>query len=543
MKVISLFFCFLPCCLLAQFPSIPMDFEPSTINYTYYDFGGVVTTGSIPNPDASGENTSSQVLQLTKNAGAETWGGSAMPLEFPIDFATNGNILSLKIYAPRANVPVLLKVEDTSSPPNPDGSPSVIAQLSVSTINVNTWEVLDFDMALHPDFDVANNYNQIVLFPDFGALGQGEVFYIDDIAFDMPDPPIDEGCMDTIQLNSHVHLVDSTFHAEHVLNSGGNVSGGLQVYYYAGGEICLDPGFIVNSGNEFTADIVPCCVEKTWYQDVDADGFGNPYITMLGCEQPPGYVETPRFNVGYTTPASYPEYALVWSDEFDNNILDPANWGYDLGDGCPNVCGWGNNEIIWYQEENATVGDDFLTIEAREESAGGYSYTSSRIKTQGKQSFQYGRVDIRAKLPYSQGVWPALWMLGENITTVGWPSCGEIDVMELIGGGNNDSVTHGTGHWNNNGHNYMGGSYSLANGIFADQFHVFSIIWDANQIQWFVDDNLFYTLDITDPTRTEFHNPFFFIFNIAIGGNWPGYPDATSVFPQTMVVDYIRVFQ
>ncbi len=543
MKVLTLFFYFLPFCLLAQLPSIPIDFEPSTINYTYYDFGGVVTNGSIPNPDASGENTSSQVLQLTKIAGAETWGGSAMPLEFPIDFTTNGNILSLKVYAPRANIPILLKVEDTSSPPNPDGSPSVFAQISISTINVNTWEVLDFDMALHPNFDLANNYNQIVLFPDFGSIGQGEVFYIDDIAFDIPDPPIDEGCIDTIQLNTHVHLTDSTFHAEHVLTSGGYVSGERQVYYYAGGEICLDLGFAVDAGNEFTAEIVNCCVEKTWYQDADGDGLGNPYVTILSCEQPSGYVETPRFNIGYTTPTSYSGYTLVWSDEFDNNILDPANWGYDLGDGCPNVCGWGNNEIIWYQEDNATVGDDFLTIEAREEAAGGYNYTSSRIKTQGKQSFQYGRVDIRAKLPYSQGIWPALWMLGENITTVGWPSCGEIDVMELIGGGGNDSVTHGTGHWNNNGHNYMGGSYSLANGIFADQFHVFSVIWDANQIQWFVDDNLFYTLDITDPTRSEFHNPFFFIFNVSVGGNWPGYPDATSVFPQTMVVDYIRVFQ
>jgi len=139
-------------------------------------------------------------------------------------------------------------------------------------------------------------------------------------------------------------------------------------------------------------------------------------------------------------------------------------------------------------------------------------------------------------------LWPAIWMLGDNITTVGWPSCGEIDIMELIGGGSNDSESHGTGHWNDNGHQFSGGSYTLSNGIFADQFHVFSIIWDADTIQWFVDDNLFNTLDISGPEQTEFHDPFFFILNVSVGGNWPGYPDATSVFPQTMEVDYIRVF-
>jgi len=355
--------------------------------------------------------------------------------------------------------------------------------------------------------------------------------------------PMVESCIDTLQVGNYNHLMDSTIQVEHVLTSNAEISSSSNVYYFAGSTICLDSDFEVNSGSEFVADIDGCCDEIIWYEDADGDGLGNPYVTITDCNQPTGYVSTPRFNTGYTTPTSYAGYSLVWSDEFDNNVLDASTWVHDLGDGCPNVCGWGNNEVIWYQQQNATVADDFLTIEAKEEMVNGYNHTSSRIKTQGNQSFQYGRIDIRAKLPYSQGLWPALWMLGDNITSLGWPSCGEIDIMELIGGGINDSVTHGTGHWDNNGHNFVGGSYTLNSGIFANQFHVFSIIWDATEIQWYVDDNLFYTLDITAPEMSEFHNPFFFIFNVSVGGNWPGYPDATSIFPQTMQVDYVRVFQ
>ncbi len=338
------------------------------------------------------------------------------------------------------------------------------------------------------------------------------------------------------------------------ISSTSNIDAGASVDYDSATDVILNMGFQAVAGANFSAIIDGCnggaggfnlasCPDQIWYEDADGDGLGNPYVTLTGCDQPTGYVETSLFNTGYTTPASYPGYTLVWADEFDNNALDGNTWKHDTGDGCPNVCGWGNNESIWYQSQNATVSDGFLTIEAREESAGGYDYTSSRIKTQGTQSFKYGRIDIRAKLPYSKGLWPALWMLGEDINTVGWPACGEIDIMELIGGTNNDGVSHGTGHWDSSGHNYQGGSYYLSNGIFADEFHVFSIVWTSNQIQWFVDDNLYYTLDTSTADKTEFQNPFFFIFNVSVGGNWPGYPDASTVFPQTMVVDYVRVFQ
>ena len=167
------------------------------------------------------------------------------------------------------------------------------------------------------------------------------------------------------------------------------------------------------------------------------------------------------------------------------------------------------------------------------------------MKTQGIKSWKYGRIDIRAAIPYGQGIWPALWMLGDNITTAGWPSCGEIDVMELIGGdGARDRTVYGTAHWSDNGtHAQYGNTTVLSSGKYADEFHVFSIVWTQNSITWLRDDVVYNTLDISPANLSEFKEKFFLIFNVAVGGNWPGNPDATTIYPQTMYVDYVRVFQ
>jgi hypothetical protein len=247
---------------------------------------------------------------------------------------------------------------------------------------------------------------------------------------------------------------------------------------------------------------------------------------------------------GYFTPLQYDGYDLVWNDEFDGNSLNTAYWTHEIGDGCPNLCGWGNNEQQYYRSENTTVAEDVLTIEARSENFGGRNFTSSRIKTQNRQTFQYGRVDIRALLPRGQGMWPALWMLGNNIPAVGWPQCGEIDIMELVGGGQGkDNRVHGTLHWDYDGHVQAGGAYTLASGDFADEYHVFTILWDEFSVRWLVNDVEYHTIDITPSHMSEFHQEFFFIFNVAVGGNWPGNPDNSTIFPQQMKVDYIRVFQ
>ena len=236
-------------------------------------------------------------------------------------------------------------------------------------------------------------------------------------------------------------------------------------------------------------------------------------------------------------------YELIWSDEFDETGLpDSTYWTFEEGGG-----GFGNNEIQYYTSndlDNARIEDGRLIITAREESMGGRNYTSARMITRDKLSFRYGKIEARIRLPYTQGIWPAFWMLGDNISEVSWPACGEIDIMEFIGGAGNESTIHGTAHWDNNGsHAEYGGSYTLESGIFADDYHVFSIEWDETSIRWFIDDHQYHEIDITPGGLSEFHNEFFILLNVAVGGNWPGYPDDTSVFPQTMEVDYVRVYK
>lgn len=245
---------------------------------------------------------------------------------------------------------------------------------------------------------------------------------------------------------------------------------------------------------------------------------------------------------GYTTPLSYEGYTLIWQDEFSGTSLNTSNWSYEIGDGCPNLCGWGNNELEYYRAENSWVDQGVMTIEARKENFQNKEYTSARIKSQNKFFFKYGRVDIRAVLPKGKGLWPALWMLGNNITSASWPNCGEIDIMELIG--HLPDIVHGTIHWDNGGtYASTGGNTALSSGTFADEYHVFSVVWDTESIKWFLDDNLYKEADITHSNLSEFHQQFFLIFNVAVGGNWPGIPNSLTVFPQQMKVDYVRVFQ
>ena len=246
---------------------------------------------------------------------------------------------------------------------------------------------------------------------------------------------------------------------------------------------------------------------------------------------------------GYVTPTSYPGYTLVWNEEFDGTSLNSADWNYETGGH-----GWGNNELQNYRNDpsNIRIENGRMIITARKEQFGGNAYTSARLTTQGKKEFQFGRIDIRAKLPKGQGIWPALWMLGSNISTVGWPACGETDIMELIG--HEPHKVHGTTHWGPQGSNTSTdrtGTYTLQQGDFSDAYHVFSIIWVQDNIRFYVDDQLYHTVSIShvNPATYRHNAPFFFIANVAVGGNWPGSPDATTVFPQSMYVDYIRVFQ
>jgi len=231
------------------------------------------------------------------------------------------------------------------------------------------------------------------------------------------------------------------------------------------------------------------------------------------------------------------DYAnLVWSDEFTSASLNTDVWNYELGGG-----GWGNNELEVYTNsvDNVHLDTGYLHITALNPSPN--SYTSGRLTTKGKKEFTYFRVDIRAKMPEGQGIWPALWALGGNISTVSWPKCGEIDIMEYLG--HTPSKVYGTLHWDANGHQQNGSSFTLPSGKFSTGFHVFSLIWTPNQFKWMVDNQEYYFVPRGSVSAFPFDLPEFFIFNVAVGGNWPGPPDANTVFPQSMIVDYIRVYQ
>jgi beta-glucanase (GH16 family) len=234
-------------------------------------------------------------------------------------------------------------------------------------------------------------------------------------------------------------------------------------------------------------------------------------------------------------------WQMVWSDEFNDLILDESIWTREVGGN-----GWGNNELQYYTNRtvNSFLQNGKLVIKAIEENFGSRNYTSARLKTQDKKFFKYGKIEARIKLPFGKGIWPAFWMLGQSFPVVGWPASGEIDIMELVGGSEGDNKVYGTAHWEENGqHAQYGGNYILSSGIFADDFHLFSITWDPQFLRWYVDDNLFYTFNITSFDKTEFHREFFIILNVAVGGNWPGPPDPSTVFPQRMEIDYVRVYQ
>jgi beta-glucanase (GH16 family) len=241
-----------------------------------------------------------------------------------------------------------------------------------------------------------------------------------------------------------------------------------------------------------------------------------------------------------------PAWRLVWSDEFngpDGSGVDPTKWVPETGGN-----GWGNNELEYYTDRtaNAYLQNGSLVIQANQETFGNRSYTSARLKTQDKFAQKYGRFEARIKVPQGQGLWPAFWMLGDNINQPGfeWPNCGEIDIMENIG--REPSIVHGTIHGPGySGGNGLGAPYTLPSGKFADDYHLFAFEWDPDAIRWYVDGNLYEThtpADVSGKTWV-FDHPFFIIMNVAVGGIWPGNPDATTVFPQKMLVDYVRVYE
>lgn len=230
-------------------------------------------------------------------------------------------------------------------------------------------------------------------------------------------------------------------------------------------------------------------------------------------------------------------YELVWSDEFNGNSLDTNTWNYEIGTGS---WGWGNNEQQYYTDRNIKVSNGTMKITAKREDYGGMKYTSSRITTKNKKNFKYGKIEARIKMPKFKGVWPAFWMLGANQDSVGWPKCGEIDIVEAI---NDENLVYGTLHWfhdpgNNNADS--GSSVAVAD---RTEYHVYGVEWTADKLRWYVDGKVYRTMDVSNDSFSEVRKEYFVIFNMAIGGQWPGYDIDETAFPATMEVDWVRAYK
>jgi beta-glucanase (GH16 family) len=234
-------------------------------------------------------------------------------------------------------------------------------------------------------------------------------------------------------------------------------------------------------------------------------------------------------------------WELVWQDEFDGETINADSWTHEVGGD-----GWGNGEAQYYTDDpkNAYVADGHLNIVALKENFLGKLYTSARLTTQDKVEVEYGRIEARIQIPEGQGLWPAFWMLGNDLPQVGWPFAGEIDIMENVG--HEPSTIHGTvhgpGYFGGNG---VGGPKNLPGGQrYADDFHIFAIEWEEDEIRWYMDDELYFKVTPnTVPGEWVYDHPFYMILNVAVGGEWPGYPDGTATFPQTMKVDYVRIYE
>jgi len=241
-------------------------------------------------------------------------------------------------------------------------------------------------------------------------------------------------------------------------------------------------------------------------------------------------------------------WELVWADEFNEAVgtqPNPTKWTYDLGTGNN---GWGNFEQQTYtnRPENVSMdGNGNLVITARRENFQGAQFTSARIKTQGIFDQKYGKFEARLKTPYGQGLWPAFWLLGNNINEVSWPQCGEIDVMELRG--QLPSIINGSIHGPGfSGADALSGTYGLQNARFDTDYYTYALEWDANKIDFFVNGFLYHRItksDVQAKGEWVFDHPFFMILNVAVGGNYVGAPNLGTPFPQKMIIDYVRVYQ
>lgn len=587
MKRYSIYF-FLMCGTLAlQGQSVNVidfniDFECQYIDYQVTGFGGDVTDVSS-NPNSSGINTSATVARSIKTVGSQTWAGNFMTLDDPIDF-TQGQIFKLKVYSPKAGISVLLKLENLTNQ-------GIANEISAPIGAANTWQELTFD------FSTTNastkSLQKVVVFFDFGTSGDGSTYYYDDViqvgnnatvlcespvapeeAAPVP-PPCDNVL--GIYTDTYSQLGGTNFNpngSQSTIVTTENIGGNNMLNYdnfdfqnisflnsqniHPYTDLHVDiwsPGAtqisvsLINPGGNQIAHVINLVPEEWNRIDIPLSAFlgvNKNNVSQIKFDNGDDliyFIDNIYFYGDCNVTPACP--ILVWEDNFNGNSLDASKWTPLVGDGCPSLCGWGNNELEYYRAENAVVSGGTLKIIAKEEAFGGRDYTSARLRTINNADFAYGRFEASIKMPVGQGIWPAFWMLSTNEPYGFWPQSGEIDIVELLG--QEPDQIHGTIHygpaWPNN--QSTGAAYRLNSGTFADNFHEYAIEWDEDEIRWYLDDILYSTKTKADvaPNNWPFDHDFHMILNMAVGGNWPGPPDATTTFPQTMEVEYVRVYE
>lgn len=472
-------------------------------------FGGGTTTYSYPttggNPGGYG--------RMNNASGWGIWVGQTSPTAgyalAPLGLVAGSNynfVMDLKNFSGTGIGK--LKIECWAGGIRIDEGPEILA-----SAQSGSWVTYTFNRTL-----VAGT-TDIMIVPVAGA---GAVIGYDNIGVVVSNPPSPLTVSITSPLNGAVVLSNFTINATATVAPGTVTN----VAFYDGAALLgNDPS------SPFSFSVSGAVLGAHSLKAVARDSSGNSITSSV-------------VSVTVSNPPSIPGWQLIWNDEFsqaNGTSPDSSKWGYDIGTGSG---GWGNGELQYYtsRTNNVRIENDQLVIEAKAENYLGSSYTSARLLTQNKWSWTYGRMEARIKVPRTQGIWPAFWMLGTNIPSVGWPLCGEIDIMEHIGREPKKvyGTVHGPGY---SGGGSIGGSYTFGPDV-ADDFRVFAVEWQTNVIRWYVDGILYFTVTPASlgGNTWVFNQPQFFLLNVAVGGAWPGNPDGTTVLPQKMLVDYVRVY-
>ncbi len=534
------------------------------------------------NPNISEINHSSTVLSITEEPHVESWAGFFFDLESKIEFPKDMNAISLDVFSQKPGQKVLLKLEDSTNG-------GIFSESQVVTTETNSWEKLIHHF---PPSDT-QRFDRMTLIMDLGNINQTQTtYYIDNIEYSTPNnisdlpktqPPTPQNSTANVfsvfgdsypplaqvdlypnwgqQTSSSIvkDSLENSLLKYSKLNYQGiefaPIENGLDVSqmthlhidYYVVSAVNLQLSLISTHPTVEVSYPLPTHQKERWISmDIPLNRFSKtPHgvdltkVFQLKIEE---LHDIHSGTVIYLDNIYFyraDKLELLWSDEFEDDEINLNDWTFELGNGCPHLCGWGNQELQHYTKENHRLQDGVLIIEAKKSNQN--TYTSTRIKTEGKREFTYGRIEARIKLPRGEGVWPAFWLLGANIKEVGWPACGEIDIMEYVG--KQPGVIHHAIHTTSSYFTTQNKQSHLIPNV-EDQFHVYAIHWTAEAIEFYFNDQMTYRYapENKNEENYPFDNPQFILLNLAIGGNFGGPVGDLTKFPQQYMIDYVRVY-